>query len=225
MNIPEFSLLAAFFIGVAGSIHCVGMCGGIVSAFSFAIPKQHNHLPYLVAYNVGRITSYTLAGMLTGALGAFFSKAITSGLLILQFLAAIMLILMALYISGWWKVLTHLENTGNVLWKRLGPLAKYFVPFSSPLYAVPYGVIWGWLPCGLVYSTLSWSLASGSALQGALVMLSFGIGTLPALLLLGTTTIQIKPFLAKQTVRILIALLLFAYAGVLLYGLKDKILG
>lgn len=225
MTIENFDLLSAFLIGIAGSVHCVGMCGGIVGAFSFAIPKQASQVPYLLAYNVGRIFSYVIAGMITGAMGAYFSASVNMGLSVLKLLSAIMLLLLALYIGGWWKVLTHLEHAGTRIWRFISPLGKKLIPFRSPVYAIPYGMVWGWLPCGLVYSTLSWSLAAGNAFQGALVMLSFGMGTLPAMLLLGTSALHIKPLLTKSVVRKSIALVLLAYAGVLLYGLAHHISG
>lgn len=213
----EFSLLSAFLIGVAGSVHCVGMCGGIVGAFSFILPKEQSPVPYMLAYNFGRVLSYTIAGMITGTLGAIFSHQVSGGLRILNLLSAIFLLLLALYIGGWWKVLTKLEVLGSILWKRVSPLSKKLLPFQSPVQAIPYGIIWGWLPCGLVYSTLTWSLASGSALQGALVMLSFGIGTLPALLTLGATSNQLRPLLAKPQIRTIIATLLFIFAVLLIF--------
>lgn len=223
MAIDSFTLLSAFLIGIAGSVHCVGMCGGIVGAFSFAIPKQQSDTLYLLAYNLGRISSYALAGAITGVLGAYFSSSSTYGLSVLNIISAIMLILLGLYIGGWWKVLTHLERAGSVLWQYVSPIGRRLIPFRSPFYAIPYGMIWGWLPCGLVYSTLSWSLASGSAYQGAMVMLCFGLGTLPAMLLLGTSASQIRPFLTKSYVRQTIALILLAYACSLLYGLAGQI--
>lgn len=213
---PDISLISAFLIGIAGSVHCVGMCGGIVSAFSFILPKHQSALPYMLFYNIGRISSYTIAGAITGYLGSILTINLNTPLSILTLLSSILLLLMGLYIGGWWQILTVIEKAGSVIWKRISPYSKRFLPFKSPLQAFPYGFIWGWLPCGLVYSTLSWSLASGSAFMGAAVMFAFGLGTLPALLSLGATTGSIKSLLSHSVFRKSVALLLIAYSLLLI---------
>ncbi|WP_438865429.1 sulfite exporter TauE/SafE family protein [Neptunicella sp.] len=212
----ELNLLSALLVGIAGSVHCVGMCGGIVGAFTFAIPSKTNPLPYILAYNVGRITSYSIAGGVTGYLGEIFSHQVHQGLVWLQLLSGIFLLLLACYIGGWWKVLTHLEKLGGVFWRQISPLSKRFIPFSTPLAVIPYGLIWGWLPCGLVYSTLVWSMASGSAVNGALTMLFFGLGTLPALLILGTLGNTLKQYLALPITRQIMAVLMLGFSILIL---------
>ncbi len=209
----EFNLLSAFVIGLAGGVHCVGMCGGIVAAFSFAIPKGAAVLPYTLAYNSGRILSYTLAGGITGGVGYVFANQVQQGLIILQFLSAILLFLLGLYIAGWWHALTKIEKLGAVLWQRIRPLSKQLIPFKHPLYALPYGAIWGWLPCGLVYSILTWSLASGSVWQGALTMTAFGLGTLPVMILMALGLGSIQQFLTKKSTQRVMGLLLMAFAA------------
>ncbi|WP_416308507.1 sulfite exporter TauE/SafE family protein [Neptunicella sp. SCSIO 80796] len=208
----DISLLSALLVGIAGSVHCVGMCGGIVGALTFAIPARANPVPYMLAYNLGRISSYTLAGALTGYLGKLFSHQVHQGLVWLQLLSGAFLLLLACYIGGWWKVLSQLEKLGGYFWRRISPLSKRFIPFSSPAAALPYGLIWGWLPCGLVYSTLVWSLASGSAVDGALTMLFFGLGTLPALLILGALGTQLKQYLSLAVTRQIMAVMLLGFS-------------
>lgn len=204
----ELSLLSALLVGLAGSVHCVGMCGGVVGAFSLMLPRQQAHWPYLLAYNTGRISSYTLAGALTGWLSSLIRLQVEQSLFYLQLLSATFILLLALYIGQWWQALAYLERGGRLLWRFIQPLTRHFVPLRSPLTALPYGMLWGWLPCGLVYSTLSWSLASGSTGQGALLMLCFGLGTLPAMLLLGSSAQSIKQQLASPVSRKVIASLL-----------------
>jgi uncharacterized protein len=203
--------LAALLIGMAGSVHCVAMCGGIVGALTFSIPAQKSALPYVMSYHAGRILSYSIAGALTGSLGAIFSHQISYGLVLLNLFGGFFLIAMGLYIGDWWRGLAILERLGGKIWKPLVPLSKKFLPFKHPLAALPYGVIWGWLPCGLVYSTLSWSLASGSAFNGALVMALFGLGTLPALVSLGVVSHQLKPLLRHWLTKKIIALCLLSF--------------
>ncbi|WP_394220222.1 sulfite exporter TauE/SafE family protein [Alteromonas gracilis] len=173
---------SAFLIGLAGGVHCVGMCGGIVAALRMVSPKGASAVPYTLAYNMGRIASYTLAGAITGALGKIAANYVPLANYALSLLSGIMLLLLACYLGKWWTGLALLENAGKGLFSKLQPLSKRFLPFKTPLSAIPYGFIWGWLPCGLVYSTLTWSLAAGNATQGAAVMFFFGLGTLPTLL-------------------------------------------
>lgn len=204
-------LLAAFFVGIAGSVHCAGMCGGIIAGLNYAIPKGASLLPYALAYNIGRILCYAAAGALAGSLGAIFSHQIDGGIIVLKLISGIFLILLAAYIGNWWRGLAHLENVGKQFWKRIVPFSKKLVPFKSPFYALPYGIIWGWLPCGLVYSTLTWSLSSGDSLSGGLWMLFFGLGTLPSTLLIAFASKDIQNIVKSQKVRQFIALTLLLF--------------
>ncbi len=183
--------LSAFLVGLLGGVHCVGMCGGIVGALTLGVPAARHGarstLPYLLSYNLGRIASYTLAGALVGGLGMLIA-----GLMPVyrtqQFLfgvAGAFMILLGLYLGGWWYGLARVERAGSVLWRRIEPLGRGLLPVRSPGQALVLGLLWGWLPCGLVYSMLVWSVAAGDALRGAVLMLSFGVGTLPNLLAMG----------------------------------------
>ena len=219
----DLSFFPAFLIGLAGSVHCIGMCGGIVSAMSFAIPAQKPIFGYAVAYNSGRIISYCLAGALTGWLGQLVTQQSHLGLSILQFISAIFLLMLAAYIGGWWQGLTKVERAGKYLWRHISPLGKAFIPFKTPLHALPYGMIWGWLPCGLVYSTLTWSLASGSVTTGAGIMLGFGLGTLPIMLLMALGIKQLAQVIRHPLAKQLIACCLVIYAlwtGLRSFGLS-----
>lgn len=220
---PEFSYLSAFLIGLAGGVHCIGMCGGIASAFTFAIPKNQSHTPYIASYNIGRIISYTIAGAITGYLGSLFASSVVAGLLILQGLSIVFLLLLALYISDLYKGLIHFEKAGARLWRYIAPLGKKLIPFRSPLHTLLYGMIWGWLPCGLVYSALTWSLASGSLVQGGLFMLCFGLGTLPALLATSMGAGFLMPILQNKVTRLSIATLLLLFAVFLILDLLPRI--
>lgn len=213
----ELSFLSALLVGIAGGVHCIGMCGGVSLALAGAIPKNTSGLPYALAYNFGRIISYMLAGAITGAIAQIARKFVPLTGPILAILSGIMLLSMACYFGNWWRGLTRIEALGNYLWKLLQPLAKRFLPFRSPLAAVPYGMIWGWLPCGLVYSTLTWALASGSAVSGMVIMAGFGLGTLPALLATWAGANWILKGFRQPMVRQLIALSLLIYALFILW--------
>lgn len=209
--------LSAFLIGLAGGVHCIGMCGGIVAALRMVSPKDANPLPYTLAYNLGRIFSYTVAGALTGAIGHMASEFIPLANYALTLLSSIMLLLLACYLGKWWTVLTALESFGKVLFSKLQPVSKKFLPFKSPMHAIPYGIIWGWLPCGLVYSTLTWSLAAGNALQGAALMLFFGLGTLPTLLAASAGSQLLLRGFQHPVTRQVIAVLMALYSVLLIY--------
>ena len=199
--LTDVSLLSALLVGLFGGVHCVGMCGGIVGALTLGVSGATQRspaalLPYHLAYNLGRIASYTLAGALAGGLGAalFSLVAVHQAQRVLQLFAGLFMVALGLYLAGWWRGLAHIERAGGVFWHRLEPLGRRFLPVTSPAQAFGVGLVWGWLPCGLVYSVLVWALASGSMLDGALLLLSFGIGTLPTLLLMGVAAARIGRF-------------------------------
>ncbi|NHI00883.1 sulfite exporter TauE/SafE family protein [Oceanimonas sp. MB9] len=213
--------VAALLIGLLGAGHCIAMCGGVAAAFSMAIPQSQRRWQwlYLLGYNAGRIGSYALAGALVG--GVFAGLADISlgkqGLLWLRLLAGLMMVLLGLYLARWWNGLLALERLGNGLWCHIKPLAGRFVPFRHPLAALPFGMIWGWLPCGLVYSALTWSAVSGGAAEGALVMALFGLGTLPTLLALGGLAGSLRHWLNHAGFRRASGILLICYGLFSLY--------
>jgi sulfite exporter TauE/SafE len=188
----EASYLAAFLVGLMGGVHCVGMCGGIVGALTLGLPESVRNrvgamMPYLIAYNVGRITSYAIAGALMGGVGliAANAAALREAQLVLQVVAGLFMVALGLYLGGWWQGLAQLERAGGVLWRRIEPFGRRLMPVKTPWQALGLGLIWGWLPCGLVYSVLVWAIAAGGMVEGALLMASFGLGTLPMLLGMG----------------------------------------
>jgi len=212
---PESAYFALFLIGLLGGTHCVGMCGGIVGALSMGAGKR----PLLhLAYNFGRIISYALAGAIAGTLGGA-SLALSDQLpvrIMLFILANLMLVALGLYLIGITRALALTERLGQKLWRRLQPLTKRFLPARTAAQAFPLGLLWGWLPCGLVYSALVTALTSGSAVHGAGVMLAFGLGTLPNLLLAGLLAVRLKDYASRPVVRITAGLLVLGYG---LWGL------
>lgn len=188
----DVTLASAFLVGLLGSTHCIAMCGGIVGALTMGLDPAARRspwalLPYLLAYNVGRIASYAAAGAILGLLSAQVLRVATpaGAQLFTRIVAGGFMIAFGLYLTGWWPVLTRLEQLGARLWQHIEPLGRRFLPVDHPGKALALGLVWGWLPCGMVYSALAWALVSGSAADGALLMLAFGFGTLPMLLALG----------------------------------------
>ena len=199
---PELSLLAAFLTGLLGGAHCVGMCGGIVAAISLQAGGRQPFVFHL-AYSTGRIASYSAAGALAGLLGsaAFLSDTLYPLQQGLYLLAQVVLILLGLYLAGLDRSVLVLERAGGVLWRRLQPLLARVMPIRSLPQALSAGALWGWLPCGLVYSVLVSALASGSAGRGGALLLLFGLGTLPNLLLMGWAANSLRELVRRVWVK------------------------
>ncbi|MDR0529663.1 MAG: sulfite exporter TauE/SafE family protein [Zoogloeaceae bacterium] len=183
MTLETFAVLLPWFAaGLLSGGHCAGMCGGIVGALSFSgAPKLSLHL----AYNGGRLFSYALAGALAGAAGAAsLALAAQEPLrLAILILAQLLLVGMGAYLMGAVWTLSWLEKAGGALWRRARPFSRRFLPARRPGQAFLLGTLWGWLPCGLVYTALVSALLSGSWTAGAARLFAFGLGTLPNLLL------------------------------------------
>ncbi|MDD2686391.1 MAG: sulfite exporter TauE/SafE family protein [Gallionella sp.] len=214
----EFSIIAVFMVGLLGGVHCLGMCGSIVGVFTAQLPQAAARWPFHLAYSGGRIASYTLAGVLVGAVGQ-------AGLLmrdavpvqhLLFALSSLMLVLLGLYLAGLWGAIKRIEQLGAGLWQRLQPYTTKLLPVNTVPRALGLGALWGWLPCGLVYSVLITALASGNATQGALIMAAFGLGTLPNLLLIGMFWERCRRWVQSTAVRLTAGL---AVMGFGVYGL------
>ncbi len=220
---PELSLLAAFLTGLLGGAHCVGMCGGIVAAMSFQEPGAsaaggRRPVIFHLAYNAGRIASYTLVGALAGLLGsaAFLSDSLFPLQRGLYVLAQVVLILLGLYLAGLNQSVLVIERLGGGLWRGIQPMLSRLLPIRNPIQALAAGAAWGWLPCGLVYSVLVSALASGGPLGGGMLMLAFGLGTLPNLLLMGWAAQSLRQLTRQVWLRRLAGLVV---AGLGVWGL------
>jgi len=218
MIINDF--FSAFLIGILGAGHCIGMCSGIASALSFSInPDQKNGLLSLLLYNLGRISSYSIAGFIFAASSSVLIVWMggKESLIYLRIFAAFVMLLLAFYIARIWNGLLIVERGGQFLWKFIKPLAQYFLPLKHPILAFPLGFFWGWLPCGLVYSTLVWAISTADAVNGMMIMLGFGLGTLPAMMLVGSLSHKLKKILNNQWFRYSSGLILALFAFQTLY--------
>jgi uncharacterized protein len=219
--IEHGTLLAAALVGLLGGVHCAGMCGGIVAALSLGTERPvsvagatSRGAPWslLLAYNLGRILSYGVAGAIAGGAGWFATRMmdVNQAQLVLQVFAGLFMFALGLYLAGWWQGLVRVERAGGLVWRRIEPLGRRFMPVRGMRQALAVGLVWGWLPCGLVYSVLIWSISAGGFVQGAALMIAFGIGTLPNLLLMGIMAAKLSSFLGRYRVRVT--------AGVLVAG-------
>jgi sulfite exporter TauE/SafE len=211
--LPDSGFIAVFLVGLLGGTHCMAMCGGIVGALTVGTPPGRRQWPLHLAYNLGRISSYALAGAVLGAIGS-------AGLLLndvmpvqmaLYVLANLMLVALGLYLIGVPQGLTFLERGGQKVWARIQPLTRRFLPATSVSRALPLGMLWGFLPCGMVYSVLTTALLTGSALRGAGLMLAFGLGTLPNLLLAGFLLRRFRDVVQGRAVRLAAGLLVLGF--------------
>ncbi len=201
---------AAIIVGLLGSSHCLGMCGGIVAALNMGIDNQLSSRPkvskassivaYQLSYNVGRITSYVLVGLLAGTIG---KSLLTTGIspIVGKLIAAAFMVALGLYLANWWRGLAVLERLGAKLWRHIQPFGRPLFPIRHPSQAFLLGMLWGWLPCGLVYAVLAWALSSGNPYQGAMLMLGFGLGTLPAMLVAGRVFNRVRSWARAPLLR------------------------
>jgi len=212
----EITLIAAFITGLLGSTHCVGMCGGIVGSLSMGIEKPKHALPFLLSYNLGRLGSYILAGFLIATLGEIGGAAVNQNTQeIGKWLSGLFMVALGFYIAGWSQLLSSLEKVGSYFWRYIQPLGNKLLPVRNYPHAFMLGALWGWLPCGMVYSMLAFSLSSQDGLQGGLIMLAFGLGTLPTLVLLGSASTALRKFSQQAFVRQL------SGALIILFGLYN----
>ena len=219
--LDSVSLLSLLLIGFLGGGHCVGMCGGLASAFALQLPPHIGRIKLIVLLNLGRISSYVLIGVLLGAVGQVgVSLDQTRSLQYGLFVAAhVLLLLLGLYLAGLSAWITRIEGIGKPVWRRLQPLLNRLLPIQSVPACVGVGMLWGWLPCGLVYSASLYALSSGSAWQGGLSMAAFGLGTLPNLLAMGLFASRLKGWLQRRSVRLVAGLSVALWALWQLYRL------
>ncbi|WP_299196851.1 sulfite exporter TauE/SafE family protein [uncultured Amphritea sp.] len=204
------SAFTALLLGLLGSAHCLGMCGGISSAVAMGIDRKNQRpVLLLLGFNVGRIASYTLAGALLGSIGWLIRSPEVS--LFLRSLAGVILIFMGLYVAQIWKALAYLEKQGNRLWRHIQPLSRKLLPVHNPMQALALGALWGWLPCGLVYSTLIWSATASDWKTSALLMACFGLGTVPAMLATGLLASQVQALLKNRSAQTVAGLLIILF--------------
>lgn len=190
--------VAAMSAGALGSAHCLGMCGPVVSLLEHGRPARP--LVRRLAYNGGRLAGYAVLGGLAAAAGGLL-HALPAGTAVLRTVAAVMIVLMGLQLAFSWPLLRALEAAGSRVWQRLLPLTRHVLPADTVPRALAAGILWGALPCGLVYSAVALAATSESVLSGALVMSGFWLGTLPALMLAGGAAGQLARWRRQPSTR------------------------
>ena len=201
--IGELTFAAVFLAGFFGGTHCLGMCGAIVVLYEHE--ATHTLSPWLrrILYNLGRLLFYMLLGFVAGLAGeALIATAETRNILMaFRILAGFLVIGIGLNLLFSWKVTAFMERAGGSLWRRISVLSRYVLPINTPFRALGAGFIWGALPCGLVYSSVALAATQGDGLIGAMVMLGFWLGTLPALLFAGASAAKVQALRARRGFR------------------------
>ena len=188
-------LASALLLASAGSVHCIGMCGGISSALTFSIPESRRQGKSLwgwqLLFGIGRVSTYMVLGSLGKALLDWLpGPSMAIGLT----LSGILMLLLSGYLLGQGVWLKKLEGIGSGLWRRLQPLTRRLLPVDHPLKALALGGLWGLLPCGLIYTALALAVTAGSAPAGALVMLVFGMVTVIPVAITGVIASRLQHF-------------------------------
>jgi sulfite exporter TauE/SafE len=208
--VNELTYGAALMLGLLGGGHCLVMCGGIGASLGLASDERHRYRTVLL-FQLGRIGSYTLLGAGLGALLGLVGESARGILPILRILSAVLLVAMGCYLAGWWQGLLQLEKSGQIIWRKVQPLAARLLPIKRARDAVLVGACWGFLPCGLIYTALAYSATAANSLHSAALMFCFGLGTLPVLFASGVAGQQLVASLRKKALRISAAVLLIGF--------------
>lgn len=219
-------VVSAFVMGLLGGAHCVAMCGGVVGVLCSAAPRcaaaKTKQARYWLAYNAGRIASYSLLGLVFGSLGTLLAgtAAFEGFRHALRAIAALCMLFVGLHLMGLPSIMTRLESAGAPLWRRLSPVAKRFLPLRSPWHAAVVGGVWGFMPCGLLYGALVLAASAETPAMGAMTMAAFGVGTLPVMIAMSAVASSVARALTRNGVRraagcVVLGFGLFSTAGVL----------
>ena len=198
------ALTTAFLAGLLGSAHCLGMCGGISGLFALhaSVRGLSRQLPMALVYNAGRLASYAVLGFAVAAVGGRFAALTPAAGKPVRLIAGAVIVLIGLQIAFNVRALGFLERMGGAAWARLSPLAGRLLPVDSLPRALGLGLLWGLIPCGLVYSVLLVAATSARAVDGAMIMLAFGIGTAPAMLLTGLGAARLAQMMQDRRTRL-----------------------
>jgi hypothetical protein len=204
------ALTAALLAGLLGSAHCLGMCAGISGLFAVnsSVVTMRSQLSMALTYNLGRVLSYALLGVIVGVFGSVIVKASPTIASSVRILSGVVIILVGLKVAFDLRALNPIERMGATLWARIAPVAQRLVPVTSLPRALGLGLVWGWLPCGLVYSVLLIAASSAAPIDGAMIMFAFGLGTMPAMVMTGLGAAQLSQLMRRRRTRIGLGLLI-----------------
>ena len=191
---------AAFITGLLGSAHCFGMCGGISGLFAVNanVASLKTQMSKAIAYNAGRVLTYAVLGIVVAVLGKTMVASIPRLAAPVRFASGALIILVGLQLAFDLRILSPVENAGARLWRKVAPAAKALVPVETHIQALGLGLVWGCLPCGLVYSVLLLAATSAEPASGGLTMIAFGLGTMPAMIATGVSASKLAQFMSGK---------------------------
>jgi sulfite exporter TauE/SafE len=191
---------AAFITGLLGSAHCFGMCGGISGLFAVnaSVTTNRKQFTKAVAYNLGRVLTYAFLGVMVAVVGRTAVDQIPRLAAPTRLASGLLIILIGLQVAFGWRILAFVENAGAKLWHKVAPAAKSLVPVETLVQALGLGLIWGLLPCGLVYSVLLIAATTVKPVSGGMVMIAFGLGTMPAMIATGVSASKLAQFMSGK---------------------------
>jgi len=212
-------ILIAFVIGLFSSLHCVSMCGSIIGTLSFSLkPEIRSNkakmATFIFSYNLGRIFSYVLAGLAIGLIESVVTMPLGEehGHQVLKIISTLIITGAGFYIAGWFPSFAYIEKTGSRFWKTIEPYGRKLIPVATLNQAFLFGMIWGWIPCGLVYTAVALAATSGDIVTSGLSMLAFGLGTLPAVMGTGLVSSFISRISSLRKTKQIIGMLLVLVA-------------
>ena len=209
-------------MGFLGSSHCVAMCGSLTMAVGFSIPREKHFITYAVFISLGRVLGYALIGFVASLLTQSIISLTQGGILYLSLFASILMIGIGLHIANLNSWVLKTEVLGKYINPIIEPIKKRIMPIDSITKCLLYGLFWGFLPCGLVYTALSLAMTSSTPIMGALVMFCFGLGTLPTLVGLTAFNTKLNSILAKTYVRFALGVTVIILALFLLFNTITK---
>lgn len=182
-------------MGLFSGLHCLGMCGSIIGSLTLSLKREIREnkkalIPFIFSYNLGRISSYTIGGLLAGLAEHVLTLPFGEGHghRFLQIISALVMLGAGLHIAGWFPRFAYIEKFGGNVWKKIEPYGSRLIPVETLPRAFFFGMIWGWLPCGLVYTALALAATTGDVARSGMTMLAFGLGTMPAVMGVGIVT-------------------------------------
>jgi sulfite exporter TauE/SafE len=213
------TLSAAFVAGIAGSAHCFSMCGGLAGALGMrsrvTATSPSAAFANALSYHVGRLGGYAVTGAICGSIGATLQAVLDLARVgaALRIASGVLLMLIALRILSPWNPLRWLETFGAKFWRRLQPYTLGAGKLTGHTQAIALGLLWGWLPCGLVYSMSLLAALGGHASNGAAILFVFGLGTLPSMLTSTVLASQMQRLLKRRWPRFASGTLLLLFGA------------
>ena len=212
-------------MGLMGVAHCVAMCGSLSMALGFSVPHNKSFITYASVISVSRILGYGFIGFIANLFTQSFLSVTNGSVLMLSVVSSIFMIGIGLHIAKISNFVLYVEVIGKRLNKYLEPLKKKILPIDSLAKCVGYGLLWGFLPCGLIYTALTLALVAQSPIHGGLVMFCFGLGTLPAVVGMTVFNSQLNQQLKNNKIRLFFGAVIVIMALYQLYLTYQKFTG